>query len=128
MSLHLLMYFTHWINLHLQDHDPAFCHITETHARWMFVLLSRVGEHTTSDDMSLLRGLARACLGLIKGNIKKRPIDGENVTQILGHQAGTQDLISERSCWMIVTAVADMWGQLDLWMEAEAVLIASDSR
>ncbi|KAG6833939.1 hypothetical protein H0H87_007950 [Tephrocybe sp. NHM501043] len=53
-ALHLLMYFTHWINVHLQRPDPSSRPI-ETHARWIFALLTKVDEVLISpDDMNLL--------------------------------------------------------------------------
>ena len=92
------MYFTHWIQLYLKapqvdDHVP-----TESHARWMFALLSRVEEHIYADDMNLLRNLARACLGLLK-------------------DVPCRQRMGETSCWLIVTIVADIWKQRDLWIE-----------
>src|ERR1700733_7803407 len=62
MALHLLMYFAHWFNLYLQQPDPTSLPL-EAHARWIFALLSKVEDHISADDMSLLRNLARACLG-----------------------------------------------------------------
>jgi hypothetical protein len=126
MSLHLLMYFTHWINLHLQGDICFLSRLKEIHARWIFVLLSRVEDYVTPNDMNLLRGMARACLGLIKDMQKKRVLGGEIVAQAIDHQAGFRDPIAERSCWMIVSIIAGIWGQRDLWTEAEAMLADLD--
>ena len=123
MSLHLLMYFTHWINLYLRGDDPVAFRINETHARWIFVLLSRVEDHISADDTSLLRGMARACLELLKDIIRKKPVVGEDVGSHTSEcPDGVQSQITERSCWMIVSIIVGIWGQRDLWMEAEAML------
>jgi hypothetical protein len=118
------MYFTHWINLYLHGDDPIAFRINETHARWIFVLLSRVEDQISADDTSLLRGMARACLELLKGIIKKKPVLSEEVDSHTLECSGGE--ITERSCWMIVSIIVGIWGQRDLWMEAEAMLRALD--
>ncbi|THH16443.1 hypothetical protein EW146_g4209 [Bondarzewia mesenterica] len=102
MSLHLLMYFTHWFNLHLESLDPsstAPVHVPlESHARWIFVLLGRVDDFCSGDEISGLRALAR------------------------GKKAAGRSEMGEVSCWMVICAVAGVWGQRDLWSEAEEML------
>ncbi|KAG7449008.1 uncharacterized protein BT62DRAFT_929006 [Guyanagaster necrorhizus] len=112
MSLHLLMYFTHWINLHLDDErSPPFPRLAEVHAQWIFFLLTRVEDYISADDMSSLRSLARACLALLKVLLyeekEARPKDSG---------------IGKNSCWIIISTVAGIWGQQDLWMDAEGML------
>lgn len=107
MSIHLLMYFVHWINLHLQNFDDASKIITNSHARWILSLLTRVEDTVSADEMNLLRNLARACLGIL---------------QTRRGRVEAAEAISDASCWMIFTAVAGVWGQKDLWTDAEAVL------
>ena len=103
------MYFTHWIQLYLKapqvDHAP-----TESHARWIFALLSQVDEHVSADDMNLLRNLARACLGLLK-DMRGRSLSSQGMGEI--------------ACWFVVTIVADVWKQRDLWTDAESILAAT---
>ncbi|KAK7695766.1 hypothetical protein QCA50_000403 [Cerrena zonata] len=113
-SLHLLMYFTHWINLRLEQPHPRVSNITETHARWMFSLLSRVEDYVSADEMSLLRSLARACMALLKERLQHR----------LAEDPSDLDdrIISESSCWMIIIAVIGLWAQRDLWMDVESML------
>ena len=110
------MYFAHWITLYLEEPAPGPCTITETHARWMFALLSRVDDYLSADEMSTLRSLARACMGLIKDRMGRRP----------SPDAGMEDegsaTIAETSCWLIVAAVVGLWGQRDLWQDAESML------
>ena len=108
------MYFTHWINLHLERPHPRPSNITETHARWMFSLLSRVEDYVSADEMSLLRSLARACMVLLKERLEHRLAEDPSVVD--------EDSISESSCWMIITAVIGLWAQRDLWMDVESML------
>ncbi|KAF8195676.1 hypothetical protein K438DRAFT_1718903 [Mycena galopus ATCC 62051] len=107
-ALHLLMYFTYWTNLHMQP-ERRF-RITQTHARWIFVLLSRVDEFVSADEMHLLRNLARAYLGLLKDltHSKMDRIPKEDITP--------------GSCWLIISTVVGMWAQRDLWMDAEEII------
>jgi hypothetical protein len=116
------MYFTHWINLHLAQPDQLSLRINETHARWIFALLSRVDDYISADDTSLLRNLARASLALLRESTLRRHNAKE--TLIGGSQATEQDdhCMSERSCWIIITAVAGVWGQRDLWIDADSML------
>jgi hypothetical protein len=119
MALHLLMYFTHWINLHLQRPDPSSRPI-ETHARWIFALLSKVEDHISADDMSLLRNLARACIALLKELLQTKTPRPEPEESASPYSDG--GYMSVRSCWIIVSTVAGVWAQRDLWMDAEDML------
>jgi hypothetical protein len=158
------MYFAHWINLHLEHHDtttamtanaapsPPYYPITQSHGMWMFSLLSRVEDFVSSDDMSLLRNLARGCIGLIRRRRAREaaqrtatplaprpPLPAATPSQPQEdegsprgkHEAGPKrsaeervgnQAISEASCWLIVAAVVGVWGQRDLWMDAEQEL------
>lgn len=80
----------------------------------MFSLLTKVEDTVSADEMSLLRNLARACLGIVK---KRKDVNSECV--------GTVDAISDASCWIIFTAIASFWGQKDLWMDAETTMSES---
>lgn len=116
------MYFTHWINVHLEHPTPS-SGIIESHARWIFVLLSRVEDQISADDMSLLRNLARACLSLLRVLIQERstpPVSEESVK--LGLEENSGGFISERSCWIILATIVGVWAQRDLWMDAEDML------
>ena len=117
MALHLLMYFTHWINLHVQKQDPEFRPV-ESHAHWIFALLGKVGDQLSGDDMSLLRNLARACIALIKDlyQASMKDQETENVSDSDGMPMST------RSCWIIISTIVGVWAQRDLWIDAEDVL------
>jgi hypothetical protein len=113
------MYFTHWINLHLKEPERPTMRITDTHGRWIFVLLSRVEDNVTADDMSLLRNLARACLALLNRHLRRRlGVEGTTIEEAVS--------MSKNTCWMVLTAIVGIWGQRDLWMEAESMLSGLD--
>ncbi|KAF8969470.1 survival motor neuron interacting protein 1-domain-containing protein [Flammula alnicola] len=116
VALHLLMYFTHWINAHLKAPESSDHLPTDSHARWIFCLLSRIDHYISADDMNLLRNLARACLALLK-YIKQQEVSSSQNPEI-----ATSRIMSEPSCWVIVSTVAGIWKQKDLWMDAEDIL------
>lgn len=118
MALHLLMYFTHWIQLHLRSPELDLHTPTESHARWIFSLLSRVGDYISADDMNLMRNLARACLALLK-ETKKTDTSASSSSR---SDSTFPSRIGESSCWIIITIVADFWKQRDLWIDAEDTL------
>ncbi|KAJ7683967.1 hypothetical protein B0H17DRAFT_1204727 [Mycena rosella] len=109
MALHLLMYFTHWTNLHLQP--EKLCRVTQAHARWIFALLSRVEDYISADDMHLLRNLARTYLALL-----------EDLTRSNSKERVSEEDINPESCWLIIATVVGIWGQRDLWMDAEEMI------
>ncbi|KAI0332409.1 hypothetical protein GY45DRAFT_1433094 [Cubamyces sp. BRFM 1775] len=116
-AIHLLMYFTHWINLRLDSPTLPMTDITQSHARWMFTLLSRVDDWISSDETSLLRNLARACISLMAARRRRRAAENES-----SEESEDAKEMDDTSCWMIISAITGMWGQTDLWMDAEVSL------
>lgn len=109
------MYFTHWINVHLQR-PRASSQPLETHARWIFALLTKVDDYVSADDMSLLRTLARACIAVLKELYQTHPCKNlDSLDQNSGY-------MSVRSCWIIISTIAGVWAQRDLWIDAEDML------
>ncbi|TFK92826.1 hypothetical protein K466DRAFT_538980 [Polyporus arcularius HHB13444] len=115
-ALHLLMYFGHWIDRRLEEGSLPYTDITQSHGRWIFSLLSRVDDWISGDETSLLRGLARGCMGLMAES-RRRPVPADATKT-----GDATELIDERSCWMIITAITGLWGQTDLWADAESML------
>lgn len=109
------MYFAYWLDQYLQEPTPRVCKITETHARWMFVLLSRVDEFITADEQSTLRNLARDCMSLVKERMQESAAAEDGLVE-------EPSVMGISSCWMVVTAVTGVWGQKDLWIDAEDML------
>ena len=126
------MYFGHWINVRLEEGTLPHTDITQAHARWIFALLSRVDDWVSGDETSLLRNLARSCMELMAERRRSRPTATvadtaylpENRTDGGGDDGpgGTAALADEKACWMIVTAITGVWGQRDLWVDAESIL------
>lgn len=110
------MYFTHWINNHVQKADQNVFPPRNSHARWIFSLLTRVGDYVSADDMNLLRNLARACLALLKHRIERELAPSTSKTSML------PDAMSRQSCWIIISTIVHVWKQKDLWMDAESML------
>ncbi|CAA7260023.1 unnamed protein product [Cyclocybe aegerita] len=117
MALHLLMYFAHWIQQYLNTPESSVYLPLESHARWMFALLSRIDDYISADDMNLLRNLARACLALLKA-IKRE----QNFQSSPTIRPCTEGKMGETSCWIIVTIVAEIWKQRDIWIDAQDML------
>ena len=108
MALHILMYFAYWLNLHLDQDEKPFPRLADAHAQWIFFLLTRVDDYVSADDMAMLRSLVRGCLGLLK---------------VMHREEGREDeSIMEESCWIIISTIIGVWGQQDLWMDAEEML------
>ncbi|KAF7288275.1 hypothetical protein HMN09_01407600 [Mycena chlorophos] len=110
MALHLLMYFAHWANLHVEKR----LRLDKPHARWVFALLARVDEQLSADEMHLLRNLARGFIAVLKALPKA---DAAAAAGVL------VDEVDATSCWLIVATVVGVWGQRDLWSDAEAALV-----
>jgi len=121
--LQLLKFFVSWIEAHfdcsLISGPPSFSNIpqvkaksrydfTPTHSRWIFALLALLDGHLSSDEISVLRSLAREVVKLIK---EERTQRDQNTTYM-----------GEIGCWMIVAAVSGIWGQRDLWTDAVDIL------
>ncbi|VDC04130.1 unnamed protein product [Peniophora sp. CBMAI 1063] len=91
MAIHLIMYFTYWINQHLETSDRAHTAAMESytplesHARWIFALLARVDSYCSADDMNGLRSLVRACLAYMRS--RNTPSN----TPLLDHNDGDDD-------------------------------------
>ena len=107
--------------------------------RWVFALLARIDLFCSADEIGSLRNLARACLALIlvvrrakTGSISpSAPCereDGETETTT-GTTAEAESsanpsskTLRECSMWVVFCAVTNIWGQRDLWDEAEQAL------
>jgi len=106
------------MNIHLQHPaDPTFV-MLESHARWMFALLTKVEDFVSADDMSQLRNLARACLELLD---RRRKAGCARIPD----ESSSKISMTETSCWMIFTAVCGIWNQSDLWEDAEMLLASA---
>jgi Survival motor neuron (SMN) interacting protein 1 (SIP1) len=118
--------------------DPSIA-LSRVDARWLFYLLAHLDSDLTgAKEMSLLRSLARVCVSLVRRSLDHSPEhrksqaadddnDGGEEGEIndAGNAMG-EDLQTGRiSCWMVLVAVISVWGQTDLWLEANARLHGS---
>lgn len=101
--------------MHLKQEHPRSSHLSQTHIRWIFALLSQVDTQLTGDELSQLRNLARSCLALIK-DVRRNPLDYE------ASEFTSVEPVDEKACWLVVTAILEFWVQRDLWMDAESLL------
>ncbi|KAH9006848.1 hypothetical protein EDB86DRAFT_2824042 [Lactarius hatsudake] len=149
-SLHLVMYFTHWFNLYLGSLDShsnsTTTHApTDVHMRWVFALLTRIDLFCSADEIDSLRSLARTCIALISV-VRRAKIESGSASPSApckredreatetGSTAEAEAIVGPSSCergpktlsecsmWVVFCAVTNIWGQRDLWDEAEQAL------
>jgi len=127
LAIRLLMYFTSWIHRYLHEPNRQNYQITDTHARWICSLLLRVDIYISADDMSVLRNLARACFAFTKIAISERPRSVcSEVKKSVKPTRATQPM-GEQACWLIVSGIVGIWGQKDLWIDAEDQFVSTSS-
>ncbi|KAF8306462.1 hypothetical protein DL93DRAFT_2172057 [Clavulina sp. PMI_390] len=144
---HLLMFYEYWMRQALDGEDVALYTpstnqassstepiaqpiISPFHLQWLLALLTRYqNDLMDSNHMSNLRSLARASIALICVSLERErtmrtdlvhatPHRGSNPPDD-GYNGKQRDGPSGRAgLWMVVAAVATVWGQADLWDEA----------
>lgn len=94
---------------------PQFTHqavmrgaIHPVHARWLFAILAQLDRQLSGDEIASLRTLARVCMKCI-ARVRSQ------VDYLCEDKADT--LEAEMGAWMIITVIAGVWGQHDLWNE-----------
>ncbi|PWN48766.1 hypothetical protein IE53DRAFT_370334, partial [Violaceomyces palustris] len=84
-------------------------------SRWIFSLLSNLDSRLVSEEISVLRTLARSSISLISlGRIRKVAL----LSRVGGTDASTSKTFNEAPVWIVVVAISTVWGQSDLWQEA----------
>ncbi|QRV72890.1 SIP1 domain-containing protein [Ceratobasidium sp. AG-Ba] len=125
--IYLLMFISHWIRKSLENISSTTppnpltrpFYFPRHHQQWAFALLAQLDTSLRSEEISHLRELARACIDAIKEDLEfdgpafVPPTLEDSITAKYTHLIGT---------WMIVGAVASVWGQRDMWEHAEDVL------
>lgn len=86
---------------------------THHEAHWILSILARLDSLLASDDISTLRTLVKTLLDLLDASSRvaaERDQDGVK-------RSKEDEIEAEKTalCWMIVAAVANTWGQADLW-------------
>ncbi|GAC97401.1 hypothetical protein PHSY_004986 [Pseudozyma hubeiensis SY62] len=93
------------------------------HARWLFALLLRLDGRLVSEEISMLRTLARACVAAITLSRIRRKAVRSRVSKLDAVETVANDdekrmRLDEAGAWMVVAIIAGVWGQSDLWDDA----------
>ena len=81
------------------------------HSQWLFALLARLDQRLSGDEIAYLRTLARTCISLI---VQFRSDRARNA--FIPEESS---IVHESGAWIIISIVVGVWGQQDLWTEAE---------
>jgi hypothetical protein len=108
----------YWFTLPFAGPAPAPV-FNPLYARWLFALLAMLDGRLTSDEISTLRVLARACIASLALSRAKRSAKARLAKRTL-----TDDewLVGEEGAWSVIAAVAGVWGQWDMWDDAATEL------
>ncbi|CCO31890.1 hypothetical protein BN14_05941 [Rhizoctonia solani AG-1 IB] len=130
-TIHLLMFLAYWMRRSL-DYSPSLTipptrplHFPKHHQQWTFSLLAHLDTGLRSEEISHLRELARACIAVVREDL-----EGEGPIVVDQNPVGEQGerKLSEGKyshligVWMVVGAIASIWGQRDMWQNAEEAL------
>lgn len=89
------------------------------HSRWLFALLLKLDGRLVSEEISTLRTLARACVAAITlSRIRRKAVQSRSNKQESQGSDKERTRLDEAGGWMVVTIVAGVWGQSDLWDDA----------
>ena len=80
-------------------------------------------------EVSALRSLARVCIATICWSLEKELLKlprSDALTNTLDTDADRDRATGRTSLWMVVAAVASVWGQSDIWGEANEKLHSMD--
>jgi len=111
--------------------DPRIA-ISQHHSKWLFGLLAHYDNDVMDGkEVSALRSLARVCIATICRSLGskhlKSPSSDPSVPNTDATDPAARDRITGRtSLWMVVAAVASVWGQSDIWEEANEKLHSLD--
>ncbi|KAJ1309022.1 hypothetical protein OPQ81_004703 [Rhizoctonia solani] len=123
-TIHLLMFMAHWMRRSLEHAPPPKprpSHFPKHHQQWTFSLLAHLDTGLRSEEISHLRELARACIAVIREDLES---DGPTIVDqdAVGGNGREGKYTHLTGTWMIVGAIASIWGQRDMWQNAEEVL------
>lgn len=137
------MFIAYWIRSSLEGNItpsqalPRPFHFPRNHQQWAFALLAQLDTSLRSEEISHLRELARACIAAIRADLA---LDGPIIVEVdsgvvlSGASDSTSTLVNPHSddrnpkyahlvgTWMVVGAIASVWGQRDMWQDAEETL------
>ncbi|KAG8687891.1 hypothetical protein FRC09_013216 [Ceratobasidium sp. 395] len=139
--IYLLMFTAHWIRKSLENISSTApphplvrpFYFPRHHQQWAFALLAQLDTSLRSEEISHLREVARACIAAIREDLDlDGPVEVEVDTgvSLAGNyedqgtptQPDSVKYAHLTGTWMIVGAIASIWGQRDMWDHAEEVL------
>ena len=112
-------------------------HFPRHHQQWAFALLTQLDTSLRSEEISHLREVARACIAAIREDLV---LDGPVIVEADSGVELIDTAVSSRTpvnpylgndnpryghlvgAWMVVGAIASVWGQRDMWQDAEETL------
>lgn len=117
--LSLLTHLPYWIMIPLSGSEvhhlsPVLPALSPTLSQWCFAALAKLELWLTSDEISVLRTLARASIASITLR-RMRMLSSQPHMPVIDTEA-------ESGAWTVVAIVAGVWGQNDLWQAAEQAL------
>lgn len=141
----MLMFLAHWIRKSLDNAPVAASshalarpsHFPRNHQQWAFALLVHLDTALRSEEISHLREVARACIAAARADLElDGPIEVEvdSGVSLMTANSGDStpaklDSVDHNSryahlagTWMVVGAIASIWGQRDMWQDAESTL------
>lgn len=116
--LSLLSHLPYWITIPLSEHErkDTFTQsaLPPILSQWCFATLAKLDTRLVSDEISILRTLARACIASIA--LRRRRLTASAQVNVEGKAISRS---AETGAWIVVAIVAGLWGQSDLWEAAE---------
>jgi hypothetical protein len=114
----------------LDGSDATCVAISRHHSTWLFGLIARYDNDVMDGkEISALRSLARVCIATICRSLEKELLTSPDSNALSTGAASTADrdrVTGRTSLWMVVAAVASVWGQSDIWEEANEKLHSLD--
>ena len=81
-------------------------------SQWLVSLLSLLDSMLGSHEVSTLRTLARTCQDIAQATHEQQTTSEQGIQSVAG-KTSLDEVI--KSCWTVVAAVWEVWGQRDLW-------------
>lgn len=137
------MFIAHWIRNSIEGNTPHSqtlsrpFHFPKHQQQWAFALLAQLDTSLRSEEISHLREVARACIAAIREDLALDGlviVEADSGVVLVGAVGSNSDPANPGSdnhdpryshlvgAWMVVGAIASVWGQHDMWQDAEEAL------
>ncbi|KAF8605344.1 hypothetical protein BDV93DRAFT_521670 [Ceratobasidium sp. AG-I] len=142
-AIHLLMFIAYWIRNSLEGNTaPSQAlsrpfHFPKHHQQWAFALLAQLDTSLRSEEISHLREVARACIAAIREDLALDGpviVEADSGVELVDAASSSRTPVNPDSgnhnprydhlvgAWMVVGIIASVWGQRDMWQDAEETL------